>query len=172
MKVLCVIDMQKDFINGSLGSKEAQAIVENVVNKIKNFDGLVIATQDTHYNSDYSSTLEGIKLPVVHCIKNTEGWMIEPSVKKALDEKSCEFITKYTFGSSVLGLQLRSLPNIDSVEICGLCTDICVVSNALMLREALPNTPISVSANCCAGSTPEKHEAALKVMQSCQIDVI
>lgn len=172
MKVLCVIDMQNDFVDGSLGSKEAQAIVNNVVEKINSFNGLIFVTRDTHDYHYLVNTLEGQKLPVIHCLRDTYGWELNDSVKRALQDKPCEYIEKCTFGSSSLMTRLRLLHSIESIEFCGLCTDICVVSNALLCRASLPNTPISVDATCCAGTSPEKHKAALEVMKSCQIDII
>lgn len=186
MKILVVVDMQKDFIDGSLGTPEAHSIVPNVIEKLKNIDKentLVLFTKDTHFD-DYENTLEGQKLPVRHCIESTEGWSIPKEISKIVDEgegyayfSSDEIIHsriyKQTFGSDVLERFIRNNRNaIEEIEFCGLCTDICVVSNALMARQCLPNVHITVNANCCAGTTPEKHEAALSVMESCQIDII
>ena len=168
MKFLIVVDMQVDFIKGSLGSELATAIVPNVVEKVKNFDGKVIFTRDTHFE-DYMQTQEGRKLPVPHCIKDTEGWQIceelQPYVETVID--------KVTFGSVELPQLLKEFgETIEEIELCGLCTDICVVSNALILKASFPDIPFVVDSACCAGVTPEKHEAALEVMRSCQIDVI
>ena len=167
MKVLIVVDMQKDFIDGSLGSKEAQAIVENVRNKIKNFDGKVFFTRDTHHE-DYMDTFEGKNLPVRHCIENTEGWEINAGLKDLTGNATV--INKPTFGFTDWASVIGETP--ESIEICGLCTDICVISNALILRAIYPEVPMTADSSCCAGVTPEKHEAALNVMESCQIRVI
>ena len=169
-KILIIVDMQKDFVDGALGTKEAQGIVPAVVEKIKNFDGEIIFTKDTH-GEDYLSTQEGKNLPVAHCIKGTPGHEIidelQPYVKKAL-----AVFEKETFGSRKLVRFLKELhkeKEIESIEIVGLCTDICVVSNALLIKAFLPEVPISVDSNCCAGVTPKKHESALETMRSCQI---
>lgn len=173
MKTLVVVDMQNDFVTGSLSTKEAQAIVPNVKARVESgeFEEFFY-TKDTHYSNYLTSTLEGEKLPVEHCIKNTIGWDIIPELQTQ------GFITeeKDTFGSLEMlddFIHYSDFPDADDeIEICGLCTDICVVSNALLIRAKFPNLKIIVRANCCAGSTPELHEAALKVMESCQIDVI
>lgn len=168
MKILIVIDMQKDFIDGSLGTKEAVEIVPAVVEKIRNWNGKVVATRDTH-SSDYIQTQEGILLPVVHCIKNTEGWQINSDVKNALELKRAQIIDKPSFGSLELAdLMKKEQP--EEIELIGLCTDICVVSNALILKAALPEVPMYVDTSCCAGVTVEKHLAALETMRSCQIN--
>lgn len=178
MKYLIVIDMQNDFITGSLANKEAQAIVPNVVKKIEDFDGKVFYTMDTHYPDGgkelaYSHTQEGRKLPIPHCLVNTKGWEIEEDVKVALSAQFAECFLKLTFGSTSLAEFLASEdPLIESIEICGICTDICVVSNAMLIKAFLPEIPIIVDASCCAGVTPEKHKAALETMKSCQIEVI
>jgi len=173
--MLIVIDMQNDFIDGTLGTPEAQAIVPNVIEKIKNHDGMIVFTRDTH-GKNYADTLEGKKLPILHCIKNTDGWQIQEDVFQTAVLKTPNdytIIDKGTFGSIGLMFNNWIFNNDDEpIEICGLCTDICVVSNALMLRAVYPNRQIIVDSKCCAGVTPEAHEAALKVMQSCQIDVI
>lgn len=164
-RVLIVIDMQNDFVTGALGSKEAQAIVPGVQAKIKAYadrGDRVIFTRDTH-GEDYLDTPEGKKLPIKHCIKDTEGWQIVPG----LETGNCEYINKPTFG----WLGWDDLGETDEIELIGVCTDICVVSNALILKAKYPNAVISVDAGCCAGVTPEKHEAALETMRSCQIDV-
>jgi len=182
MKVLVVVDMQNDFINGALGSAEAQMIVKNVVEKIKNFDGVIVTTKDTHY-VDYMNTLEGQKLPVPHCIVDTQGWELHPDIKDALAEryKDDSYIYSYhksTFGAINLDREIKYWvkdqfhEEIESIELCGLCTDICVISNALILRAHNPNTPMYVDQNCCAGTTPHANECALEVMNSCQIEVI
>ena len=173
-KILIVVDMQNDFITGALGSAEAQAIVPNVAEKIKGWDGLVLFTRDTHYE-DYKGTLEGKKLPIPHCIKNTYGWNIINELKELSNTNNT--IDKYTFGFKDWAWILDKVFKIYKedkfeFELCGVCTDICVVSNALALRMFYPNTKITVDASCCAGVTPEKHKAALEVMKSCQIEVI
>ena len=174
-KFLIVVDMQKDFIDGSLGTKEAQAIVPAAAARIRacREDGWeVIATLDTH-GEDYLGTSEGRKLPVVHCVKGTPGWELDPAVRDALGDGMT--LEKPTFGSVRLpGIIAGKVSEGDRVVISllGLCTDICVVSNALLLKANFPEAEISVSAECCAGVTPEKHLAALETMRSCQIDII
>ena len=172
MKVLVVVDMQNDFITGSLGTPEAQAIVPNVKKKIeeaaKNGD-LIVYTKDTHFH-DYLDTMEGKKLPVEHCIYDSEGWQIPDELLPPVGYTNVETFEKFTFGSYKLVDFLAW--NSDEIELVGLCTDICVVSNALLLKAKLYNTAeISVDATCCAGVTPETHEAALKTMEMCQINV-
>lgn len=170
MKFLIVVDMQKDFIDGSLGTKEAEAIVPAVVKKIREWDGIVVATRDTH-QPDYMQTQEGRFLPVEHCIEGTDGWQINPDVQQALDERNAQVINKPTFGSVALSMMLMQC-GVTEIQLVGLCTDICVVSNALLLKANMPEVPISVDATCCAGVTPEKHEAALETMRSCQITIL
>ena len=172
-KILVVVDMQNDFVDGSLGTKEAIGIVENVVDKIKNYDGKIFATLDTHPNG-YLQTLEGKKLPVRHCIRMTNGWLLNEKVMDALSNKDYRVIEKRTFGSTRLVNEIRriKLNNDIEIECVGLCTDICVVSNALLLKANFPEVNITVDASCCAGVTPETHSAALKTMKMCQIDVI
>lgn len=170
MKVLVVVDMQNDFIDGALGTKEAEAIVDNVAKKIEGYDGLVVYTRDTH-KPDYLKTQEGTKLPVEHCIEGSDGWEI--SSKLPVDDDAL-IINKPTFGSKELGLFFESLnerESIEEIEVIGLCTDICVISNALLIKAFLPEVPIAVDPSCCAGITPESHETALSAMKMCQIDV-
>ncbi len=171
-RFLIVVDMQKDFVDGSLGTKEAVAIVPKVVQKITDFDGEIIATLDTH-GAGYLQSAEGKKLPVAHCIDHTEGWTLNYEVAKALDKKPHTLLKKPTFGSVELPALIEELAGDEpfSIELCGLCTDICVVSNALLLKAHFPEAPIAVDAACCAGVTPESHEAALTTMRMCQIDV-
>lgn len=172
-KVLVVIDMQNDFIDGALGTKEAQAIVSNVITKIKSYaDGKIFATRDTH-EDDYLETSEGKHLPVPHCIKGTEGWNIQKDVADALSKAGAELIDKPTFGSELLAERLYEMAKEEEIEIelAGLFTDICVVSNALLLKAKLPETAIKLDASCCAGVTPESHEAALLTMKMCQIEI-
>ena len=171
-KILVVVDMQKDFVDGALGTKEAVGIVSAVCEKIKGHDGEIFVTYDTHYD-DYMETAEGKKLPVPHCIRDTAGWQLDENVADELKGKSFIPVEKNTFGSVELPMLIHnaSLGDSFSIELIGLCTDICVVSNALLLKAAFPEVPISVDSACCAGVTPELHDAALKTMKSCQIDV-
>ena len=186
MKALVVVDMQNDFIDGALGTKEAAAIVPKVVEKIRNFDGMVLYTRDTH-EENYLDTQEGKKLPVVHCVKGTKGWELHPeiealrtkkpqSIEEALSVK--DPVDKPTFGSTLLGQMLRSMDEeyklramggLESVTFVGLCTDICVISNAMIAKAFIPEVPIIVDAACCAGVTPESHKNALEAMKMCQI---
>lgn len=172
-KYLVVVDMQNDFVDGILGTKEACSIVPAAVEKIKGFDGEIFATFDTHFEN-YMETSEGKKLPVPHCIKGTEGWKLNNEIKAALSEKEFTPVEKYTFGSVDLPEIIKKASGGDkfAVELIGLCTDICVVSNALLLKANFPEADISVDAKCCAGVTPEKHDAAVETMKSCQIDII
>jgi nicotinamidase-related amidase len=167
-KVLIVVDMQNDFINGALGSKEAQSIVPSVKSKIEEYinDGqTVIFTRDTHTDG-YLNTQEGKKLPVKHCIRDTEGWEIPVDI----DISECKHIDKLTFGY----IHWTSIPfeTNTEFELIGLCTDICVISNAMILKAAFPETKITVDASCCAGVTPESHKNALSAMKMCQINII
>ncbi|MBR6767711.1 MAG: cysteine hydrolase [Clostridia bacterium] len=167
MKVLCIIDMQNDFIDGALGTKEAQAIVPNVVKKLeearKNGDRIIF-TRDTH-TEDYMNTQEGRNLPVIHCVKGTPGWEITPELDTAGDM----VIDKPTFGSVALSEMIAAMQDVQSVELVGLCTDICVISNAMLIKARMPEMPVSVDASCCAGVTPESHDNALSAMKMCQI---
>ena len=169
---LIVVDMQKDFVDGSLGSQEAREIVPRVADKILNFDGQIFATLDTH-SQNYLQTAEGRSLPVPHCIKGTPGWMLDDEIAAALEQKNVTKVEKLTFGSVLLPRLLYQAANGEpfTVELVGLCTDICVVSNALMLKANFPEMEISVDSACCAGVTPESHAAALTTMRSCQIRV-
>lgn len=172
-KLLIVVDMQKDFVNGSLGSEMAEAIVPNVVNKIESFNGDIIATYDTHFEN-YMETTEGKKLPVPHCIKGTNGWKLDSNVQIALDKKDFKAVEKNTFGSIDLPQIIRDNYDINNIEIelVGLCTDICVVSNALLLKANFPEIPITVDASCCAGVSVETHNSAIATMRCCQINII
>ena len=164
-KTLIVIDMQKDFIDGALGTKEAVAIVENVKKKIAEYQengDEIIFTRDTH-QKDYLNTNEGRYLPVEHCIEGTEGWQIQ----QGLEVPEAIYINKPTFGY----LNWKE-DNLEEVEIIGLCTDICVVSNALIIKATYPEIKVTVDASCCAGVTPESHTAALTTMKMCQVEVI
>lgn len=187
MKVLVIVDMQTDFISGSLGTPEAQAIVPNVVNKLKahkHTDTVVLFTKDTHHEN-YLNTPEGKKLPIPHCIEGTLGWSIAKPIASEFNADGYmtyssgtvinSRVLKPTFGSYEL---IRVLDEINTgneiteIEFCGLVTNICLVSNVLMTKAAFPDIPIIVDSSCCAGTTPEKHAAAIEVMKSCQIDVI
>lgn len=171
-KILVIVDVQNDFVDGSLGTQEAVNIIPNLIDKIKNWDGDIIVTKDTH-GDNYLETAEGKKLPVEHCIDGTEGHNINKDVFAELLYTGINFSTlaKRTFGSTALPEIIRGI-DIESIELVGLCTDICVISNALILKANYPEIPIIVDASCCAGVTPEKHKAALEVMKSCQINVI
>ncbi|MCD7847814.1 MAG: cysteine hydrolase [Oscillospiraceae bacterium] len=169
MKTLIVIDMQNDFIDGALGTAEAVAIVPNVKKKVSEYlssGGTVIYTRDTH-TEDYLSTQEGKNLPVVHCVKGTPGWEIADRVYA----DGCQVVDKPSFGSTELPGVLAGIPNLESIELVGLCTDICVISNAMILKAAFPEIPMTVDSSCCAGVTPESHENALKAMAVCQIKI-
>ena len=168
MKYLIVVDMQVDFITGSLGSSLAIAIVPSVVEKVKNFDGKVIFTRDTHF-ADYLQTREGTKLPVPDCIKDTAGWQICDELLPYAET----VIDKVTFGSMALPRLIKEYgETIDEIELCGLCTDICVISNAMILKASFPETRIVVDANCCAGVTMESHDIALAAMRAVQIEIV
>ena len=170
MKVLAVIDMQNDFITGALGTYAAQAIVPAVRRRIaeaRAAGDTVVFTRDTH-TERYPQTQEGRKLPVPHCIRGTDGWQLEGS----LDASGCQVFEKTGFGSPALIEYLSSLPGLTEVEFIGLCTDICVITNVLMLKGALPEVTIRVRADACAGVTPESHETALNAMKMCQIEII
>ena len=172
-KLLVVVDMQNDFITGALENKEGQMIVDKLADYIRDFDGDIIATRDTH-TEEYMATQEGKKLPVPHCIRGTEGWNIVPAVQAALDKKaetaSVRYIDKPTFGSCKLGETVASEAYTD-VELCGVCTDICVISNALLIKAYAVETNVSVLKQLCAGVTPESHNNALNAMAACQVDI-
>ncbi len=173
MRYLIVIDVQNDFVDGSLGTAEAQAMLPNLLAKVEKFDGQLIVTQDTH-PKDYLDTQEGRNLPVPHCIEGTEGWRIVPALDELARAKGARYYTKPTFGSVELASDVRAAwesGELESVELCGLCTDICVISNALLIKAMAPELPVSVDASCSAGVTPQKHEAALEVLASCQVAV-
>lgn len=167
-KILVVTDLQTDFVDGALGTKEAQAIIPAVCEKIQNFDGEVVFTMDTH-TSQYPETQEGKKLPVPHCIRGTDGWQLDSRVQPL--SEGCRIIEKPAFGSVELAKYVAD-GGFDEIEVIGLCTDICVISNAMLLKAFLPEAPITVDCACCAGVTPESHQKALDVMQMCQIRVI
>jgi len=172
-KILIVVDMQNDFIDGALGTKEAQAIVPKVITKIKNHKGQVMYTRDTH-EEGYLETQEGKKLPVEHCLKGTSGWELETTIGALAKERSSMIFDKPAFGAMNLAGCLHGInkvADVNEVELIGLCTDICVISNAILLKSALPECRILVDSDCCAGVTPESHHNALKAMKMCQIDV-
>lgn len=183
MKILIIIDMQNDFVTGPLGTPEAISAVNKIEQKIKNtsFHTPIIFTRDTH-RDNYLNTLEGKKLPIEHCIEETPGWCIVDTLRKAIKNApfSTIFINKNSFGytdwedlfSTLYKNSWESMETISEIEIVGVCTDICVISNALILKALFPEIKISVDASCCAGTTPEMHKKALDVMKSCQIDII
>ena len=175
MKILVVIDAQNDFITGSLGSEEAQKAVARIVDKINNHDGLIMATLDTH-DEYYPNTLEGQNLPIIHCQKYSDGWMIEESIEKAIKEKGIEnvkIIFKIAFGTPAFDRlpEFCSLNELESIELIGYVLDICVISNALLLKTYYPNVPISVDVSCSSATSPEAFEAAKIILRSCQIEV-
>lgn len=175
-KLLVLVDFQNDFIDGALGTPEAIAIVPNVIKKVKEWDGDIWFTVDTHYNN-YFETNEGKHLPVLHCIKDTIGWELHDGVANIVREKITphEFqggtFLKNSFGSNRLAYNIK-IEGYDYIEFIGLCTDICVISNAIIAKSYVPEAQIVVDSNCCAGSTPENHKAALNVMKACQIDIL
>lgn len=171
MKYLIVIDMQNDFIDGALGTAEAVAVLPSVAEKVRGFEGHVVFTRDTH-TEDYMNTQEGKNLPVVHCVEGTEGWELAPVLESFRMENACPVFDKPTFGSAALAEALKANEgNVESVELCGVCTDICVISNALLIKAFLPEVPVSVDASCCAGTSPAAHNNALAAMKMCQISV-
>ena len=171
-RFLIVVDMQKDFVDGALGTPEAQQIVPRVVEKIRSFEGEIIVTYDTH-EEDYMETREGRFLPVPHCIRDTEGWQLNAEVAAALEERAYTVVEKPTFGAVTLPEVVEQLAGDEefTVELVGLCTDICAVSNALLLKAAFPEADMTVDAACCAGVSPESHQAALTTMSCCQITI-
>ena len=170
MKVLIAIDIQNDFVSGSLGTKEAEAALAKMVEEINSpkYD-MVFATQDTH-DTNYLNTLEGKYLPVVHCIKGTEGWKFPKCIEEALHKRNAKIFEKDTFGSLDLAVELQKLAP-EEIVLIGICTDICVVTNALLLRTHLPNTKITVLPQACAATTVDKQKEVLDVMASCQIEI-
>jgi len=168
MKILVVIDMQNDFIDGALGTAEAVSIVPYVKETIKNFDGKVLFTRDTHFEN-YMTTQEGKNLPVPHCIKGTDGWQIRPELDAL---RKTEAIDKPSFGSKDLVDVLKKETEIESITFVGLCTDICVISNVMVVKTFFPEIPIIVDAKACAGVTPESHRNALNAMKVCQVKVV
>lgn len=169
MKVLAVIDMQNDFIDGALGTPEAQAVIPKVKQKIEAAlaaGSAVVFTRDTHYEN-YLNTQEGRNLPVLHCVYHTQGW----EISSELPSQGAKMIDKPAFGSLELAEYVAGIPNLEEVELVGLCTDICVISNAMILKARLPEVPVAVDGGCCAGVTPQSHENALRAMQMCQIQI-
>ena len=170
-ELLVVVDMQTDFVDGGLGTKEAQNIVENVVSKVKSAKECgkdIIFTMDTH-QENYSETQEGKKLPIAHCIKGSKGWEIIPKLQKLTQD--CMILEKPSFGSTQLA-HIAARGQYERIELVGLCTDICVISNAMILKSSLPEAEIFVDANCCAGVSPESHRNALEAMKMCQIEIL
>ena len=170
---LIVVDIQNDFVNGALGTDEAVGIIDAAAQKIKNFNGEIFVTYDTHFE-DYLNTAEGKKLPVEHCIKGSDGWQLNDKIQKALEGKNYTAVEKLTFGSTELPSLIKESAGEDDfdVTLIGLCTDICVVSNALILKANFYDKKIIVDKNCCAGVTVDSHNAALTTMQMCQIEVV
>lgn len=168
--LLIVVDMQKDFIDGALGTPEAIAIVPAVLKRIQEFEGDVLYTRDTHFEN-YMDTQEGRNLPVPHCIKGTSGWELHPELKKLCESMDSPVLDKITFGSRELPAYLEEHypEGLASAELIGLCTDICVISNAMLIKAFFPELPVSVTASCCAGVTPQSHTNALEAMKMCQI---
>ena len=172
-KFLIVVDIQNDFVSGALGSPEAIAIIPAAEKKIREWDGEIFVTHDTHFE-DYMDTSEGKKLPVPHCIKGTEGWSLNARIAEALDGRDYTAVEKITFGSVELPALIKEAAGDEdfSITLIGLCTDICVVSNAILLKANFPESDISVDSACCAGVTKESHNAALETMKMCQINII
>lgn len=172
MKALIVVDMQNDFVDGVLGSKEAVAIIDRAVEVIENFDGKVFYTLDTH-GEDYLQTEEGRHLPVVHCVRESKGWELNPQIQKALEKRHAKGIEKPTFGSEkLMTLIQKEISDIESITLIGICTDICVISNAMLAKAHFVNVPVSVVASACAGVTPASHDNALSAMKMCHIEVV
>ena len=170
MKILIVVDMQNDFVTGSLANPDAEAIIPGIAKKISEYEkngDRIIFTRDTH-DTNYLETPEGKSLPIPHCIIGTKGWLVVDE----LNHPEYDHINKPTFGYRYWVYDLGDIVRIDEIELVGTCTDICVLSNAIILKTQFPNVPITVDSSCCAGVTPEKHAAALEVMRSCQINVI
>ena len=174
MELLIVVDMQKDFIDGTLGTKEAQSIIEPVIEEIKNFTGNIVFTMDTHDNQ-YLTTQEGSKLPVVHCVKGSEGWHLEDRIDALAKETKAKIFEKPGFGSMELAQYVKRLyqeEGLTRVLLIGLCTDICVISNAMLLKAAAPELIVEVKESCCAGVTKESHSNALRAMEMCHISIV
>ncbi len=173
MKVLLVIDMQNDFITGALGTPEAEAVVEPLCKLIREFDGGIVYTRDTHFEN-YLETQEGRNLPVIHCVEGSSGWEICEAVKACMKETDL-VVNKLTFGAFMLPEALREWmggAEPEEIHLAGLCTDICIISNAMICKAAFMETPVVVHKECCAGATPEGHEIALAAMKACQIEIV
>lgn len=173
-KILVVVDMQKDFTYGALRNEDAIQIIPRVAAKIRAHEGELIFTYDTH-GEDYMNTQEGRKLPVPHCIEGTEGWELVPEVDALRREKACSCYKKETFGCMQLAEDIartHAKEPVTEVELVGICTDICVISNAMLVKAAVPEVTVKVDASCCAGVTKESHETALRAMAGCQIEII
>ena len=166
-KALIVIDMQNDFIDGALANHDAQAVVPAIASYVENYDGAVFATRDTH-GENYLDTPEGKNLPVTHCVKGTQGWEIQETIAAALKKRNATVLDKPTFGYLGWGV----LADVDEVELVGTCTDICVVSNAIILKAMFPDLAVKVNAALCAGTSKQNHQAALDVMACCQVKII
>lgn len=172
MKLMVVVDMQNDFVTGCLGSNEAKAIVEKMVKTLNEFDGEIVFTRDTHFEN-YMETMEGKKLPVPHCIKDSEGWQIIPELKTISEREDVKIFDKLTFGSLELASYVKdNADKYDEIELIGVCTDICVISNALLIKASVPNKKIVVDHALCAGVSPTSHKNALEAMKCCHIDII
>ena len=171
--ILVVVDIQKDFVDGALGTSEAVGMIGNAAKKIRDFEGYIFVTYDTHFEN-YMDTAEGAKLPVRHCIKGTDGWLLDETIANALADKKFTSVEKITFGSTELPKLIEeTVGDADfDITLIGLCTDICVVSNALILKANFPEKEIFVDASCCAGVTVQTHNAALCTMKMCQINIV
>ena len=168
MKYLIVVDMQNDFVNGSLGSEAAEKTVSGILDKVKEFDGRIIFTRDTHFN-DYLQTQEGKNLPVSHCIKDTDGWQIVDE----LSEYAETVVDKAAFGSMDLPNVIGEFSDdVEEIQLCGLCTVICVISNAVILKSAFPEAEIVIDSSCCAGVSKTSHNTALDAMRALQMKII
>ena len=168
-KYLIVVDVQNDFIDGSLAAHNAKVIVENIIKKVENFKGKIIITMDTHYN-DYENTQEGKLLQIKHCIKNTKGWKLYNKLGTISKDKKIKIYEKNYFSSLELAKDLKkNIDKISEIEIIGICTDICVLSNAILLKSFLPEIPIFIDECCCAGTSEENHLSAIKILKGCQI---
>ena len=174
MKCLVVIDVQNDFVTGSLGTAEAVEMLPRLLEKMRSFEGAILMTIDTH-EENYLETQEGRMLPVKHCIMGTEGWRFPEEVNALRESRGARIYAKPTFGSEKLVADLKRLyesDELESVELVGLCTDICVISNAMVLRAAFPETEIEILSDCCAGVTPQSHQTALDAMRACQFTIV
>ncbi|MGL5440656.1 MAG: cysteine hydrolase family protein [Filifactoraceae bacterium] len=173
MKLLVVVDMQNDFITGSLGSKSAEKIKKNVIRKMLDYiesGEMVVLTKDTHGEA-YLDTMEGRNLPIIHCVKGTNGWEFIDEIKNLKEKYSLSVFEKPSFASKDLAAFVDGINGLEEIELIGLCTDICVISNALLLKSFFHELSISVDSRCCAGVSEDSHEAALTTMRMCQIEV-